>query len=192
MGGSSKLRGGLYAICVAQVLTSAEKQIFDFLGYMWLPILCNFLNIVFVIFCCFGVWQRKRNYIVSYIIWTVIFTSWNVFVICYYMEVGTLRRTQDMLSFGTGSFSWFLENGYGCNAEFFHNVTAIESVPDRNTGFYPIRPSKVTGCMVEYQMVETVHALIHLILALLGLGLACGLLMEFKNEVRKTKDPELY
>lgn len=37
---------------------------FDFLGYMWLPIIANFFNFILVIFGFFGAYQYKTKYIV--------------------------------------------------------------------------------------------------------------------------------
>ncbi|CAG5101788.1 Similar to NKAIN: Sodium/potassium-transporting ATPase subunit beta-1-interacting protein (Drosophila melanogaster) [Cotesia congregata] len=39
----------LLTICTLQLLTTIERQVFDFLGFMWAPILFNFFNIIFVI-----------------------------------------------------------------------------------------------------------------------------------------------
>lgn len=46
-------------------LTIIERQIFDFLGYMFAPILANFLHIIFIIFGLFGAWQFRGKYITS-------------------------------------------------------------------------------------------------------------------------------
>ena len=100
----TNLRFFAYLILTLQFFLTVERQIFDFLGYMWLPILANFLNLVFIIFGTFGVWQFKPGYIISYIVWSVIWLGWNLFNICYYMEVGGLKRTEDWLSLGTRSF----------------------------------------------------------------------------------------
>ena len=37
-------RNLLYAILALQLISTLERQVFDFLGYMWLPILGNFLH----------------------------------------------------------------------------------------------------------------------------------------------------
>ncbi|GCB73405.1 hypothetical protein scyTo_0002524 [Scyliorhinus torazame] len=69
-----------------------ERQIFDFLGYQWAPILANFLHIVTVIFGLFGAIQFRQRYVIRYAIWMVLWVTWNVFVICFYLEVGGLAK----------------------------------------------------------------------------------------------------
>lgn len=46
-------------------LTIVERQVFDFLGFMWAPILANFFHIIFVIFGFFGVYQFSAKYIIT-------------------------------------------------------------------------------------------------------------------------------
>ena len=77
----------IYIVCTLQLLSCFERQIFDFLGYMWLPILGNFLATISVIFCIFGINQRKIGYVVAYLVWSVVWIIWNVFIICYYLQV---------------------------------------------------------------------------------------------------------
>ena len=45
-------------------LATIERQAFDFLGYMWLPIIANFLQLVAVIFGFFGAYQHRVRYLV--------------------------------------------------------------------------------------------------------------------------------
>lgn len=40
-----------------------ERQIFDFLGYQWAPILANFVHIIIVILGLFGTIQYRPRYI---------------------------------------------------------------------------------------------------------------------------------
>ncbi|KAG8570763.1 hypothetical protein GDO81_011406 [Engystomops pustulosus] len=71
-----------------------ERQIFDFLGYQWAPILANFLHIIVVILGLFGTIQYRPRYIVVYTVWTAFWVAWNVFVICFYLEVGGLSKVR--------------------------------------------------------------------------------------------------
>ena len=59
------------AILALQLISTFERQIFDFLGYMWLPILANFFNIIFVIFGLFGLYQYRVKYLVVYTVWMI-------------------------------------------------------------------------------------------------------------------------
>ncbi|KAM4705610.1 sodium/potassium-transporting ATPase subunit beta-1-interacting protein 3 isoform 2-T2 [Rhinophrynus dorsalis] len=54
----------LIFICTLQMLAALERQIFDFLGYQWAPILGNFLHIIVVILGLFGTIQYRPRYIV--------------------------------------------------------------------------------------------------------------------------------
>lgn len=45
-------------------LAALERQVFDFLGYQWAPILANFLHIIIVILGLFGTIQYRPRYIV--------------------------------------------------------------------------------------------------------------------------------
>jgi hypothetical protein len=46
-------------------VSTVERQVFDFLGYMWAPILANFFHIIFVIFGFFGTFQYRPKYIIT-------------------------------------------------------------------------------------------------------------------------------
>uniref|UniRef100_A0A8C9FY12 Sodium/potassium-transporting ATPase subunit beta-1-interacting protein n=1 Tax=Pavo cristatus TaxID=9049 RepID=A0A8C9FY12_PAVCR len=69
-----------------------ERQIFDFLGYQWAPILANFIHIIVVILGLFGTIQYRPRYITGYAVWLILWVSWNVFVICFYLEAGDLSK----------------------------------------------------------------------------------------------------
>ncbi|XP_055688047.1 sodium/potassium-transporting ATPase subunit beta-1-interacting protein isoform X2 [Lutzomyia longipalpis] len=160
--GSCTRRHYLLAICILQLLTIIERQVMDFLGYMWAPILVNFFHIIFVIFGFFGAYQFRPKYIVTYSVWNVVWIGWNIFLVCFYMNVGSLDRESDVLNLGTGSFSWFLINGYGCKPIYPTNITSEDP-------FRPIRPERVENCLVEFQTVEVIHSSIQIIFAILGI-----------------------
>uniref|UniRef100_A0A8D2NF09 Sodium/potassium-transporting ATPase subunit beta-1-interacting protein n=1 Tax=Zonotrichia albicollis TaxID=44394 RepID=A0A8D2NF09_ZONAL len=46
-----------------QKVSVLERQIFDFLGYQWAPILANFIHIIIVILGLFGTIQYRPRYI---------------------------------------------------------------------------------------------------------------------------------
>ncbi|XP_011171012.1 uncharacterized protein LOC105203802 isoform X1 [Solenopsis invicta] len=139
----------LLTICSLQLITTIERQVFDFLGFMWAPILVNFFNIIFVILGFFGAFQYRPKYIVSYCIWNTVWLGWNIFIICFYLNVGILDRDSDILNLGTGSFSWWYVNGPGCKAVY--DVTEPEL-------FRPARPTNVTDCVLDYEVIEILHA----------------------------------
>uniref|UniRef100_A0A2M4CR45 Sodium/potassium-transporting ATPase subunit beta-1-interacting protein n=1 Tax=Anopheles darlingi TaxID=43151 RepID=A0A2M4CR45_ANODA len=165
--GSCTRRHFLLSICFLQLLFVIERQVFDFLGYMWAPILVNFFQILFVIFGIFGAYQYRPRYLVAYSLWSLLWLGWNIFLICFYLNIGILNRDSDILNLGTGSVSWFEENGYGCRAIFSPNSTTLDP-------FRPPRPDRVEGCLLEYHIVEVAHSGLHAALAFLGIfGAIC-------------------
>ncbi|XP_052860202.1 uncharacterized protein LOC128267412 [Anopheles cruzii] len=165
--GSCTRRHFLLSICFLQLLFITERQVFDFLGYMWAPILVNFFQILFVIFGIFGACQYRPRYLVAYSLWSLLWLGWNIFLICFYLNVGILDRDSDLLNLGTGSVSWFEENGYGCRPTYPTNVTSEDP-------YRPVRPEKVEGCLLEYHIVEVVHSGVHAALAVFGIfGAIC-------------------
>lgn len=154
----------LLTICILQLVSTVERQVFDFLGYMWAPILANFFHIIFVIFGFFGTFQYRPKYIITYTVWGILWLGWNVFVICFYLSVGVLDRDSDVLNLGTGSVSWWEVNGAGCKPTYPTNLTSeVDPDPSR-----PLRPERVTGCFLDYQYVEVLHAALQCVLAVLG------------------------
>ncbi|XP_076636313.1 sodium/potassium-transporting ATPase subunit beta-1-interacting protein isoform X2 [Colletes latitarsis] len=150
----------LLTICVLQLITTIERQVFDFLGFMWAPILVNFFNIIFVILGFFGAFQYRPKYIISYCVWNILWLGWNIFMICFYLNVGLLDKNSDILNLGTGSFSWWHVNGPGCKAVY--DVTEPEL-------FRPARPTNVTDCVLDYEVVEILHASIQCILGFIAI-----------------------
>ncbi|KAG2461472.1 NKAI4 protein, partial [Polypterus senegalus] len=69
-------------------LAALERQVFDFLGYQWAPILVNFFQIIIVILGLFGTIQYRPRYIVV---------------------------ESDLLTFNISAHhSWWSEHGPGC------------------------------------------------------------------------------
>ncbi|XP_038115780.1 sodium/potassium-transporting ATPase subunit beta-1-interacting protein isoform X1 [Culex quinquefasciatus] len=165
--GSCSRRHFLLSICFLQLLFIIERQVFDFLGYMWAPILVNFFHIIFVIFGFFGAYQYRPKYLVTYSLWNLLWIGWNVFLICFYLNVGLLDRDSDLLNLGTGSVSWFEVNGYGCKPTYPMNITSEDP-------YRPVRPERVDGCLLDYHILEIGHSGVQCALALFGLfGAIC-------------------
>ncbi|KAI8438309.1 hypothetical protein MSG28_010881 [Choristoneura fumiferana] len=82
-----ELRAVLLSVCIIELIVTVQRQVFDFLGFMWLPIIANFVNILLIIFGSFGAVQYITRYLV--------------------VENG-------LLSLYTGSISWWEGNGWGC------------------------------------------------------------------------------
>ncbi|XP_054645546.1 sodium/potassium-transporting ATPase subunit beta-1-interacting protein 4 isoform X3 [Dunckerocampus dactyliophorus] len=78
----------LIFICTVQLVLALERQVFDFLGYQWAPILANFFHIIIVILGLFGTIQYRPRYIVV---------------------------DSDLLTFNISAHhSWWSEHGPGC------------------------------------------------------------------------------
>ncbi|XP_020278005.1 uncharacterized protein LOC109851886 isoform X1 [Pseudomyrmex gracilis] len=150
----------LLTICSLQLITTIERQVFDSLGFMWAPILVNFFNIIFVILGCFGAFQYRPKYIIVYCVWNTLWLGWNIFMICFYLNVGILDKDSDILNLGTGSFSWWYVNGPGCKAVY--NVTEPEL-------FRPARPTNVTDCVLDYEVIEILHAATQCVLGFMAI-----------------------
>lgn len=163
----------LLALCIIQMIATIQRQILDFLGYMWTPIIINFIQIIAVILGIFGAYQYKVKYISCYAIWTSLWLGWNIFVICVYMEAGILTRDTDVLNMGTGSRSWWLVNGAGC--------TPIYNSSHDDPFFFPT-PTSVEGCMIEYFYIEAIQASVQCFLAILGIAAACGTIYNFTRD----------
>lgn len=62
-------------------------------------------------------------------------------------------QDSDILNLGTGSVSWFEVNGPGCKPNYSINITSDDP-------YRPIRPERVDGCILEYQIVEVIHSFV--------------------------------
>ncbi|XP_019906933.1 sodium/potassium-transporting ATPase subunit beta-1-interacting protein 3 isoform X1 [Esox lucius] len=148
----------LIFICTLQLITALERQAFDFLGYQWAPITVNFLHIIMVILGLFGTIQYRARYVVLYLVWTLIWVAWNVFVSCLYLDLGGLSMESDLLSLGVSSHrSWWKDNGPGCDDRDFptNRWQSLES------------PELISarGCWLEYQYIEVLHCTVQLIIS---------------------------
>ncbi|KAF3702734.1 Sodium/potassium-transporting ATPase subunit beta-1-interacting protein 2 [Channa argus] len=144
-----------------------ERQVIDFLGYQWAPILTNFLHIIVVILGLFGTIQFRPRYVTGYAAWLIVWMTWNVFIICFYLEVGDLSRDSDLvLTFNLSMHrSWWMENGPGCR------VTPITPPPSWAPEDH--RYISISGCLVDFQFIEVAHSSLQIFLALLGFIYAC-------------------
>ncbi|XP_014839354.1 PREDICTED: sodium/potassium-transporting ATPase subunit beta-1-interacting protein 3-like isoform X3 [Poecilia mexicana] len=81
----------LVLLCCVQLITAVERQVFDFLGYQWAPIMVNFFHIIVVILGLFGAIQYQSRYV---------------------------TMDSHVLSLGVSSHSsWWKSNGPGCRSQ---------------------------------------------------------------------------
>ncbi|XP_061064902.1 sodium/potassium-transporting ATPase subunit beta-1-interacting protein 4 [Eubalaena glacialis] len=158
-------RCALIFLCTFQLVTALERQVFDFLGYQWAPILATFTHIVVVILGLFGTIQYRPRYIVVYAVWAAAWVTWNVFIICFYLEVGGPLKGDGLLTFSLSRHhSWWHEHGPGC----VHKEPAASlGAPDSQALVPGI------GCTLEHGYVEALHSALQILVALVGFVCAC-------------------
>uniref|UniRef100_A0A3B3RRF7 Sodium/potassium-transporting ATPase subunit beta-1-interacting protein n=1 Tax=Paramormyrops kingsleyae TaxID=1676925 RepID=A0A3B3RRF7_9TELE len=148
----------LIFLCTFQLMVALERQVFDFLGYQWAPILANFFHIIIVILGLFGTIQYRPRYIVVYAVWTALWVAWNVFIICFYLDVGGLSKESDLLTFNISAHhSWWSEHGPGC----VRKEMPAASVRGPDSQAY----ISVMGCLLEYQYIEVLHSAFQILVA---------------------------
>ncbi|KAL5008604.1 hypothetical protein ScPMuIL_014185 [Solemya velum] len=161
-------------------VSTIERQVFDFLGYMWAPIIGNFFQLICVIIGGFGAYQYRPAFIAMYSTWSLLWLGWNVFVICLYLEVGILKRNREIyiLNIGTKNKSWWLEHGIGCTIS---NSTWVDYVAVDSGR--PIPPEEfVHGCILDYYYVEVIHAAVQCLLSLVGFIFSCVTIYMYSEE----------
>lgn len=133
--------------CLIQIICVIERQVFDFLGFLWIPILVNFFQIIFVIFGFFGVYQYRPKYLITYLLWHLLWIAWNVFLICLYLNVAGLDHGKNIiLKLDEKSDSWWKKQAPGCK---------LVNVDD----------SKYEGCLFDYVYVEVFQSSLQVFLA---------------------------
>nr|XP_045013103.1 sodium/potassium-transporting ATPase subunit beta-1-interacting protein 4 isoform X2 [Jaculus jaculus] len=157
-------------------VTALERQVFDFLGYQWAPILANFIHIVMVILGLFGTMQYRPRYIVVYTVWTAVWITWNVFIICFYLEVGGLSKDSELLTFSLSQHrSWWHEHGLGCLHEEASMAAGLGALHSQAL-------MVDTGCALDHSYVEGLHSGLQILLALLGFIYGCYVVSVFTEE----------
>ncbi|XP_069076346.1 sodium/potassium-transporting ATPase subunit beta-1-interacting protein 3 isoform X1 [Pleurodeles waltl] len=165
----------LIFLCTLQLLAALERQIFDFLGYQWAPILGNFLHIIIVILGLFGTIQYRPRYITVYTVWTAIWVAWNVFIICFYLEVGGLSKDTDLMTFNISIHrSWWREHGPGCVRR------VVPAPPSQSLDDHSY--ISVSGCLMEFQYLEVIHSAVQVLLSLIGFVYACYVISVFTED----------
>uniref|UniRef100_A0A674PCY4 Sodium/potassium-transporting ATPase subunit beta-1-interacting protein n=1 Tax=Takifugu rubripes TaxID=31033 RepID=A0A674PCY4_TAKRU len=166
----------LIFICTLQLVLALERQVFDFLGYQWAPILANFFHIIIVILGLFGTIQYRPRYIVVYTVWAALWVAWNVFIICFYLDVGGLSKDSDLLTFNISAHhSWWGEHGPGCVRREMHQAPGVRTTDSQSY-------ITVMGCLLGYQYIEVAHSGAQILVALLGFVYACYVVSAITEE----------
>uniref|UniRef100_A0A9L0RVJ7 Sodium/potassium-transporting ATPase subunit beta-1-interacting protein n=1 Tax=Equus caballus TaxID=9796 RepID=A0A9L0RVJ7_HORSE len=201
----------LVAFCCLQLVAALQRQIFDFLGYQWAPILANFLHIMAVILGIFGTVQYRSRYLILYAAWLVLWVGWNAFIICFYLEVGQLSqrpRTKERRGLprvthreSSGEAEWTVKGPVlrisPKDRDFImtfntslHRSWWMENGP--GCLVTPVLNSRlaledhhvisVTGCLLDYPYIEALSSALQIFLALFGFVFACYVSKVFLEE----------
>ncbi|CAB1329257.1 unnamed protein product [Coregonus sp. 'balchen'] len=85
---------------------------------------------------------------IQYTVWTALWVAWNVFIICFYLDVGGLTKESDLLTFNISAHhSWWREHGPGCVRR---EMTGVRTVDSQSY-------ISVMGCLMEYQYIEMIN-----------------------------------
>uniref|UniRef100_A0A5S6Q9Q9 Sodium/potassium-transporting ATPase subunit beta-1-interacting protein n=1 Tax=Trichuris muris TaxID=70415 RepID=A0A5S6Q9Q9_TRIMR len=149
----------LIAILVNLALTVA-REVFDFLSYLWFPILVTFCNVLALVLALFGVAQNRPLLLAVVLCWIPLWILWNVFLACFYLNVGGLDRDADLiwLNWSTSGRSWWYANAPECRVHYNQSLANLV----------------VTDCLVPYYSIEVVIAIVH---CLSSVVVACLIIM---------------
>lgn len=156
----------LHFILVPLLLLTITRQVFDFLGQLWLQIIVNFFTIIIIIVALFGVRQNRISYLVIFILWSLLNMSWNLLVVCIHTKIRDVGLTEEFISLYTGTFSWWQSNGPGCAP---YNISSIPPPVTLNH----TNPQIITGCRLDYHLIEATQAALHASLSLLASLFCC-------------------
>ncbi|KAJ0064897.1 hypothetical protein NL108_017310, partial [Boleophthalmus pectinirostris] len=112
-----------------------------------------------------------------YTVWAALWVAWNVFIICFYLDVGGLSKDSDLLTFNISAHhSWWSEHGPGCVRR------ELQLTPDDRTTPEAQSYISVMGCFVDYQYIEVLHSSMQILVALLGFVYACYVVSAMTEE----------
>uniref|UniRef100_A0A672RPE1 Sodium/potassium-transporting ATPase subunit beta-1-interacting protein n=1 Tax=Sinocyclocheilus grahami TaxID=75366 RepID=A0A672RPE1_SINGR len=193
----------LVVICCLQLVAALQRQVFDFLGYQWAPILANFLHIMAVILGVFGTVQIRSKYLIlvgqkSMFVFThILHLQMKMFCYlhCLYMSRMHVCHFQYavwlVVWVGWNSFiiCFYLEVGHLSQDKDFlmtfntslHRSWWMENgpgclvtpVPDSPLAPQDHHVITVSGCLLDYQYIEVVSSALQVFLALFGFVYAC-------------------
>ncbi|NXT16823.1 NKAI1 protein, partial [Prunella fulvescens] len=137
-------------------VAALERQIFDFLGYQWAPILANFLHIMAVILGIFGTIQYRSRYLMM--VGTTLGSLGSTILLLLLLFLLLLLQDRDfIMTFNTSLHrSWWMENGPGC---------LVTPVLNSNLAPEDHHVITVSGCLLDYQYIEVVSSATQIFLA---------------------------
>lgn len=152
----------LNLLLVPLLLLTITRQVFDFMGQIWLQILINFFTIIIVIVALFGLKQPRISYIVTFTLWALLNTVWNILVACIHTKQRDLGfLNEEFLSFNTGAKSWWYSNHPGCLP---YNLTN-----SMQPSVSIIKPTFINSCKLDYHLIESSQAMLHAVVSFIAL-----------------------
>ncbi|NWT77064.1 NKAI1 protein, partial [Prunella himalayana] len=145
-------------------VAALERQIFDFLGYQWAPILANFLHIM--AHPCLG----KTHFLCN----PPAKSLGSTIPLLLLFLLLLLQDRDFIMTFNTSLHrSWWMENGPGC---------LVTPVLNSNLAPEDHHVITVSGCLLDYQYIEVVSSATQIFLALFGFVYACYVSKVFLEE----------
>ncbi|NXA41188.1 NKAI1 protein, partial [Eudromia elegans] len=156
---------------VSPQVAALQRQVFDFLGYQWAPILANFVHILAVILGIFGTIQYRSRYLIL----VALAAPAGIPAGSGLSPCALPPQERDfVMTFNTSLHrSWWMENGPGCL------VTPVLNARLAPEDHHVIT---VTGCLLDYQYIEVVSSATQIFLALFGFVYACYVSKVFLEE----------
>ncbi|OAF69549.1 Na(+)/K(+)-transporting ATPase subunit beta-1-interacting protein 4, partial [Intoshia linei] len=149
----------LQFLLVLQFIFLAFTEIFDFIGYLWMPIIFNFLYANMVILTIYAVTFFCLNILLLYYISSIIWIVWNLLSAIIYLNFPFFDKYRSyVLSFGIPTNSFWLNNEINCK------YLPLNSVYEDNLPYQPL-----PGCTFDYRYIEVSKAAIHILITLLVL-----------------------
>ncbi|KAF3860587.1 hypothetical protein F7725_000842 [Dissostichus mawsoni] len=120
----------------------------DFLGYQWAQSLPTSSTSSWSSSASLETIQYRPRYIVVYTVWAALWVAWNVFIICFYLDVGGLSKDSDLLTFNISAHhSWWSEHGPGCVRREMPQAPGVHTTESHSY-------ITVMGCLMDYQYIE--------------------------------------
>jgi len=153
------------------------KLIIDFLGFQYAAIAANCCQVCGLIIGTFASWRLKKPLLIIYILWSVLWVVWSSYLICLYLEVGSLNLNSHSwtvnLIDGTGSTTWFKSNPFAC-ARFANYSDTNHSATNQI--------STKSFCWSDFRYLEVYNSSFQIFLSILGLLLSLGTINEIEKE----------
>ncbi|PIC44463.1 hypothetical protein B9Z55_004821 [Caenorhabditis nigoni] len=147
-------------------ILSIARSVFDLIGNLWVVVVFDFVQIVFLISGLFGATQKRRPLLYTLLVSNALSIVINVLIFLWYIGIfGEISRPY--LSFGLPySSSFFLRFTPGCDAEF----DVIRKKWVQKT------------CLIPFYSIEASQSILHIILAIITSIFSILVLIEIRKK----------